>query len=168
MFYGCYQFRVWVWITPDSSLDVVSWQPTHIVVLEFYLECNYVSRAIPVPSTHSQHEKCALQQFHAVTAVTAETPSILSERRQQLCPVYCGEFLFRIGGRPAPLLHWRLKWRSRRGSVLRSRHLAADAPSLLSSSLQPRRKSAHCNLMKSAEGRHLSVVIQTSYARCWK
>lgn len=58
-FYGCYQFPVWVWITPDSSLDVVSWQPTHIVVLEFYLECNYVSRAIPVPSTHSQHEKCA-------------------------------------------------------------------------------------------------------------
>ena len=70
VFYGCYQFRVWVWITPDSSLDVVSWQPTHIVVLEFYLECNYVSRAIPVPSTHSQHEKCALQQFHAVSAVT--------------------------------------------------------------------------------------------------
>ena len=59
VFYGCYQFPVWVWITPDSSLDVVSWQPTHIVVLEFYLECNYVSRAIPVPSTHSQHEKCA-------------------------------------------------------------------------------------------------------------
>ena len=49
--------------------------------MEFYLECNYVSRAIPVPSTHSQHEKCA--RVHARAAVSCRQISTNSADSQQ-------------------------------------------------------------------------------------
>lgn len=148
VFYGCYQFRVWVWITPDSSLDVVSWQPTHIVVLEFYLECNYVSRAIPVPSTHSQHEKCALQQFHAVSAVilTAVWRNFYSDT------TWCRP------ARPSPPRRAPSHATELAGGrgVYAVGPTTAGLPSLLP---KPRRPHSSCNLTKTEARRHLSSEI---------